>query len=307
MKKHFLTIPKRNALAGFLFISPFILGFILFFLKPMVQSIRFVFEKVGFADGGGFSEEWIGLENLRYIFTEDPEFNKALVNSLLQMLYIVPIVLIAALFFAMIINQKFFGRVLVRAVFFLPVIITSGVVMSVIKGDAFAASLIGSSEGMQAAESTVSATSFGLQEILINMGLNSTIVEYFTAISNGLFDLLWRTGIQMIIFLAGLQSIPNTLYEASSMEGASAWENFWMITFPMLTPILMVNLVYTVIDCFTDSTNEVMNLIMLAGKSHKFAESSAMSWVYFLIVGCVLGIVAIIYASSQRRNKNYGG
>ncbi len=307
MKKSFLTIPRRNALAGVLFISPFILGFILFFLKPMIQSVRFVFEKVGFADGGGFSEEWIGLENLRYIFTEDPDFNKALVNSLLQMLYLVPIVLIAALFFAIIINQKFFGRTLVRAIFFLPVIITSGVIMSIIKGDAFASSLITSSEGMQATETAVSATSFGLQELLINMGLNSTIVEYFTTISSSLFDLMWRTGIQMIIFLAGLQSIPSTLYEASAMEGASAWENFWMITFPMLTPMLMVNLVYTVIDCFTDGTNEVMNLIMVAGKSHKFAESSAMSWVYFLIVACILGIVAAIYGYSQRRNKSYGG
>lgn len=103
----------------------------------MIQSVRFVFEKVGFADGGGFSEEWIGLENLRYIFTEDPDFNKALVNSLLQMLYLVPIVLIAALFFAIIINQKFFGRTLVRAIFFLPVIITSGVIMSINKGRCF--------------------------------------------------------------------------------------------------------------------------------------------------------------------------
>ncbi len=300
MKKRFFTIPRQNATAGILFISPFIIGFLLFFLKPMVQSVKFIFHDVQFADTGGFEQKWVGFKNLLYVFTEDPDFNKALVNSLLQMLYLVPVVLIAALFFAIIVNQKFMGRTLVRAIFFLPVIITSGVVMSVIKGDAFATSLITSSEGMQA---SVSATSFGLQELLINLGLSSEIVEYFTTISGNLFDLMWRTGVQMIIFLAGLQSIPSSLYEASAMEGASAWENFWMITFPMLMPMIMVNLVYTVIDCFTDSTNEVMQLIMTAGKSHKFSESSVMSWTYFLIVGSILGIIGAVYVLVQRRSQ----
>lgn len=299
-----MTISRRNALAGFLFIAPFLVGFAVFFLVPVIQSVVFIFQDVTFAaEGGGFDSPWYGLGNLNYIFNEDPDYKKALAGSLGQVAYQVPVVLIASLFLAIILNQKFRGRTVVRAIFFLPVIITSGVVMSVIQGDVFASTLISSSEGMT---TSISPTSFGLQELLIRTGLSSEIVEYFTSISSNLFDLLWRTGIQMIIFLAGLQSIPGALYEASSIEGASAWENFWMITFPMLIPMMMVNLVYTIVDTFTDSTNEVMMMATNTGISGKLGRASAMNWTYFLVVAAVLGIVAAIYVRAGRRGRKSG-
>ncbi|MDD4327776.1 MAG: ABC transporter permease subunit, partial [Eubacteriales bacterium] len=110
-----------------------------------------------------------------------------------------------------------------------------------------------------------------------------------------------RTGIQMIIFLAGLQTIPPSLYEASSIEGASAWENFWMITIPMISPMILVNLVYTVVDVFTDSTNSVMMMVSTSLKSQAFANAAAMAWIYFAIVGVALAIVVAIYSRMMRK------
>lgn len=296
MKKPRLTIEGRKAMTGRLFILPFTIGFLLFFFKPAMESLIFVFSDVQIKLGG-FSADFVGLKNLKYIFTEDPDFNKNLVAATISLLYKVPVVIIASLFFAIVLNSKFRGRTVVRAVFFLPVIIASGVIMEIINSDTFATSLISSSEGM---DSAVTASSFGLTNILIDMGLSSTVVEYFSYISSNLYDLMWRTGIQMIIFLAALQSISPALYEASSIEGASSWENFWMITIPMISPMILVNVVYTIIDTFTDSSNEVMSQISEIFSAQQYDRAAAMSWIYFLIIGLLLGAVLFITSRGQR-------
>lgn len=296
MKKPHMTISGRRAMTGRLFVLPFYIGFLLFFLKPAFESLTFAFSDVTL-QRGGFDVTFSGLKNLQYIFQTDPDFAKNLVASLTSLLYTVPVVIIASLFFAIVLNAKFHGRTVVRAIFFLPVIIASGVVMEIINSDTFASGLISSSQGMDTA---VTSTSYGLTELLIQMGLNEDIVSYFSYISSNLYDLMWRTGIQMIIFLAALQSISPALYEASSIEGASAWENFWMITIPMITPMILVNIVYTIIDTFTDSANAVMDQITSVFREQQYARSAAMSWVYFLIIGVILGIVLLISARANR-------
>ncbi|MBS5480708.1 MAG: carbohydrate ABC transporter permease [Acutalibacteraceae bacterium] len=296
MKKPHMTISGRRAMTGRLFVLPFYIGFALFFLKPAVESLTFAFSDVTIKRGG-FDVVFSGLKNLRYIFQTDPDFTKNLVASLTSLLYTVPVVIIASLFFAIVLNAKFHGRTVVRAIFFLPVIIASGVVMEIINSDTFASGLISSSQGMDAA---VSASSYGLTELLIQMGLSEDIVSYFSYISSNLYDLMWRTGIQMIIFLAALQSISPALYEASAIEGASAWENFWMITIPMIAPMILVNIVYTIIDTFTDSANAVMDQITTVFRDQQYSRAAAMSWVYFLIIGVILGVVLFISARSGR-------
>lgn len=302
MKKPKLTIEGRKAMTGRLFVLPFYFGFAFFFLRSALQSLTFVFSDVQLRPGG-FLTKWVGLNNLKYIFLSDPDFNKNLVSAVTALLYKVPVVIISSLFFAIILNSKFRGRTFIRAVFFLPVIIASGVVMEIINSDTFATSLITASAGM---ESTVSATSYGITSLLIDMGLNANIVEYFSYISSNLYDLMWRTGIQMIIFLAALQSISPALYEASSIEGASAWENFWMVTVPMITPMILVNVVYTVIDTFTDSANEVMDQISSVFTSQQYDRAAAMSWVYFIIIGIILSIVLFAFSriDAPERRKN---
>lgn len=296
MKKPHMTISGRRAMTGRLFVLPFYIGFLLFFLKPAVESLTFAFSDVTIKRGG-FDVVFSGMKNLRYIFQSDPDFTKNLVASLTSLLYTVPVVIIASLFFAIVLNAKFHGRTVVRAIFFLPVIIASGVVMEIINSDTFASGLISSSQGMDAA---VSASSYGLTELLIQMGLSEDIVSYFSYISSNLYDLMWRTGIQMIIFLAALQSISPALYEASAIEGASAWENFWMITIPMIAPMILVNIVYTIIDTFTDSANAVMDQITTVFRDQQYSRAAAMSWVYFLIIGVILGVVLFISARSGR-------
>ena len=299
MKKPHLTIEGRKALSGRLFILPFTVGFILFFLKPALESLLFVFNVVSLKVGG-FTMEFVGMKNLKYIFLTDPDFNKNLVSSMTSLLYKVPVIIIASLFFAVVLNAKFRGRTLVRAIFFLPVIIASGVVMEIINSDTFATSLISSSEGMK---STVTASSYGLTSLLVDMGVSEKVVSYFSYISSNLYDLMWRTGIQMIIFLAALQSISPVLYEASSMEGASAWENFWMITIPMISPMILINVIYTIIDTFTDSANVVMNQINSVFADQQYDRAAAMSWVYFLVIGLLLALVLFISTRGQRAER----
>ena len=299
MKKPKLTIEGRKAMSGRLFILPFTIGFLLFFLKPALESLTFVFNDVSLKVGG-FTMQFVGLKNLKYIFLTDPDFNKNLVSSMTSLLSTVPVGIIASLFFAIVLNSKFHGRTFVRAVFFLPVIIASGVVMEIINSDTFATSLISSSEGMK---TTVSASSYGLTSLLVDMGLNEKVVEYFSYISSNLYDLMWRTGIQMIIFLAALQSISPSLYEASEVEGASAWENFWMITIPMISPMILINVVYTIIDTFTDSANVVMDQINSVFADQQYDRAAAMSWVYFLIIGLLLAIVLLLSSRGQRSER----
>ena len=124
MKKPKLTIEGRKAMSGRLFILPFTIGFLLFFLKPALESLTFVFNDVSLKVGG-FTMQFVGLKNLKYIFLTDPDFNKNLVSSMTSLLYKVPVVIIASLFFAIVLNSKFHGRTFVRAVFFLPVITKS--------------------------------------------------------------------------------------------------------------------------------------------------------------------------------------
>lgn len=192
MKKPKLTIEGRKAMTGRLFILPFTIGFLIFFLRSAFQSLMFVFNDVSLKPGG-FDMKWVGLKNLKYIFLTDPDFNKNLVSATVSLLYQVPVIIIAALFFAIILNAKFRGRTFVRAVFFLPVIIASGVIMEIINSDTFATSLITSSEGM---DTTVTASSYGLTSLLVDMGLGEKVVGYFSYISSNLYDLMWRTGIR---------------------------------------------------------------------------------------------------------------
>lgn len=286
-------------MTGRLFVLPFYIGFALFFMRSAIQSLMFVFNDVSLKPGG-FEMVWTGIKNLKYIFTVDPDFNKNLVSSIGALFYQVPVIIIAALFFAIILNSKFKGRTFVRAVFFLPVIIASGVIMGIINSDTFATSLITSSEGM---DTTVTASSYGLTSLLVDLGLGEKVVSYFSYISSNLYDLMWRTGIQMIIFLAALQSISPALYEASSIEGASAWENFWMVTIPMITPMILVNVVYTIIDSFTDSANSVMTQIQKFFSDQQYDRAAAMSWVYFLVIGIILGIVLFIASAGNRAER----
>ena len=287
MKKN-RTLYARQALTGNLFCIPIYIGAVLFLILPIIRSIIYVFAQVH-PELGSMSVELIGLENIRYIFREDPDFITNLIASVTNLLYKVPFILIVSLFLAIVVNQKFMGRTLVRAIFFLPTVVASGVVISIIQGDALSATMMSSEETAGIFNSTI------LTDFLRETGLNGAIVDYFTSITNHIFDLLWKTGVQVLMFLAALQNISPSLYEASAVEGATGWENFWMITFPMLVPIMLVNTVYTVVDTFTDVSGGVMGQIVGTIGNIEYGKASAMGWTYTLVILLVLGIVFYIF------------
>ncbi len=281
-----LTIEQRTALNGHLYVLPFYIGFIFFFLTPIIKSISYVFCNVSF-DVTGVLTEFTGLENLKYIFNKDLDFKGNLVTSVTALLWKTPVILILSLLLAMIANINMTGKGVIRSVFFLPVILSSGVVLDTIREDDIAGLMMRGSV-VSANGSVVSSNS--LANMLEQAGLSISIVNLFINISNNIFDLLFNCGIPMLIFLSGLQEISPSLYEASSVEGATAWDNFWKITFPMIMPVALINLVYIIVDNFASSSNLVMQQVLSSVELLKLGEASAMVWVFCAIIAVIFAV-----------------
>jgi len=290
LKKSRLSLTTREALKGHIFLIPFYIGILVFFAGPLIQSIQFAFQDVK-PQVGFYEVSNVGGYNFNYIFNKDANFKINLIESLTELAWKLPVVIVSSLFFAILINRKFHGRVFVRAVFFLPVIIASGLVMNIVQGDQIAgAALSGSAvAGGEVSQSTA------LANMLSGIGLNDKIIGTVTTITDSMFSTIWQTGIQTVIFLAGLQGIPASLYEASAVEGATAWENFWKITLPMLLPIMLVNIVYTVVDSLVNTKNAVMLQVLNDTNNARYGTASAMAWSYFLIIAVILLAIMIVF------------
>lgn len=278
---------KKKGLVGYAFIASWLIGFFLMYAKPLLESLVYTFHSLT-VTSNGFEKEFVGLKNYIYAFSQDPDFVRILLTSFKDILYQTPTILVFSLLVALMLNPKFRGRGLMRGVFFLPVIIASGVVIDIINGDAMSTVLMSGEKSGQLFE--VDA----FYEMLLGMGLGESVVSTIVGVANDIFKLSWQSGIQITLILAGLQSVSPTLYEAASIDGGTKWEVFWFITFPMLTPILMVTLVYTVVDMFTAYSNPVMQTILEWGNKLNFAYSSTIAWLYFAVIGAVLGLVFLI-------------
>lgn len=283
-QKRRLTLVQRRAVHGFLFVLPWIIGFLGFFLRPLFNSLLYVFNSTTIQPGG-LELNFIGLDNFYRAFFTDTKFLPHLFSQLGSVVTEVPTILAFSLLMAVIINGKFKGRTLVRSIFFLPVICGSGLILSIIQGDAMSNSILEGSRSSMLFQTT------GLESILINMGLTQEIVNTLMGIVSNIFVLTWKSGIQILLFMAGLQTVSPSLYESAKIEGATAWETFWKVTLPMIGPMLVLNLIYTVIDNFTDYSNDVMQYIYGFGKSLDFSYSAALSWIYFILVLVIVGIV----------------
>lgn len=286
-----MTEVQRRSRAGFLFVLPFTIGFLSFYLQPLLTSIGYTFRNVQPKKGGGVSDTWIGLGNYQWLFTDNADYPKALLNCFKDMLINTPVIIIFSLFIAVILNQKFRGRMFARAIFFMPVIISSGLVMGIMNGDTQMAEV-------QTDTSSAIFTASGMVEILEGMNMPETIISVFTSIVSQIFDTLWKCGIQILLFLAALQSVSPSLYEAAKIEGASGWESFWKVTFPNVTPIILVNVIYTIIDTITDSSNELMSTINSTAFDNLFySRASAMAWIFFVILLALIGVIFLISRS----------
>lgn len=292
-KKNPLRLTRRTKLSitGYLFVSPFIIGFLMFILQPLITTVRMSFSEVKIDTvNSGFILNSVGIANYVRALTEDAKFNRYLVESLEGMALHVPMVTMLSLFLAVMLNRKFPGRGAVRAIFFLPVILTSGVLLSIEANNALLASMEDTQESLEAA---TSITTY-LEEIMIGIFGELEIIDALLAAINQIYDIVIASSIQTVIFLSGLQSINGSLYEAAQIEGCTAWETFWKITFPMISPLILVNWIYGIVDYAMRSDNILITHVESFRATLDYGFASAMSLTYSLCVVIVVAISSLI-------------
>lgn len=302
IKKSRISYEKKKGLYGYGFIAIWIIGVIYMFIVPIFKSAWYSMcytELVTTADqaaqrgmtSAGIYTEWNNFGNYEEALFKNQDYLPKLTESLGAMVPQVIVVMIFSLFIALLLNQKFRGRTFARAAFFLPVLVATGPVLAVIKGDI---STNGISSGEQFSALFQTDLVDELLQFLGIYNLNQQLTMTIQTITSDIFNLLWSAGIQILIFLAALQQIPVSAKEAASMEGATGWEFFWKITFPMISPMILANLIYTVIDTFIDSENPVMSIVLAQSRGLRYGLSAAMAWIYFLIVAVALAIIVAI-------------
>ncbi len=299
-----MSLSTKRMIMGYIFILPWFIGFLLFYVRSFYMTGQFSLSKLTVnANVGGYSLEFVGLENYIYAFREHGSFKQVLTTSVGNMLIDVPLVTFFSLFVAMLLNKKFPGRAVFRAIFFLPVILNSGAITAMME---LAETMMNGGISAQAAEVTGDTSNLAfdvdyLINMFINLGIPSSVLGYLSTAVGRINDIIKASGVQIIIFIAALQSIPSSMYEVAKIEGATAYETFWKVTFPMVMPHIITNVVYTIVDGFTNS--EVVNLAYTtAFDSKNYGLSSAFSVVSSVITCAILVIVVTLI---QKRTFYY--
>jgi ABC-type sugar transport system permease subunit len=237
-----------------------------------------------------------------------------LTSGIRQLLIDIPAIVIFSLFMAVLLNQKMIGRAAFRAILFVPVILSTGLIAEIDASNTlqdYMSETSGISTGAESTSNTSSSDIISAADVTIlfeSMRIGTGLVSYITQLVNDVYDIINRSGVQILIFLAGLQSISPAVYESCSIDGATTWETFWKITFPMISPMILVNTIYTVIDSFTSTSSTVMSYILNVydnGGAQSRVQSTAMGWIYFLIVLAIIAVVSGVlsaYIFYQRRD-----
>ena len=303
MKKSKLTLLQKRNLKGFLFIIPWLVGFIWFYARSLFLTTRFSFSELSVNPSGGYDLEFAGLDNFIYAFRAHGTYKQILTSSVGNMLIDIPLIIFFSLFMAIMLNQKFKGRTLVRAIFFLPVILNSGAILDAME---LARTMMSggvsnaSKELIEAASENAVNLEYYIQ-MFSNLGIPDKLIEYVAGAVGRISDIISASGVQIVIFIAALQSIPSSLYEVSKIEGATTYETFWKVTFPMVMPHIITNVVYTVVDSFTKS--DVVELAYeTAFKQNNYGLSSVFSLVSTLVT-CL--ILVLVVRAIQKRTFYY--
>lgn len=274
-----MTMKTRRSIEGLIFVLPWLIGAALFFVYPLIQSIRYSFsEMVSLA---GTELRWIGWDNYEYLLNGP---TTSYIEAFLTQVYNTPIntviTLVFSLIIAMLVNRDMKGKGAFRTIFFIPVLLGTGFIMETLLGVGVGDVVTNSSDSM-------------LTNILMK-AIGGQFATYVTEFLSRITIILWKSGVQIILFLAGLQSISGSLYEASRVDGATEWENFWKITLPLITPIILLNIIYTMIDSFTDSSNEIMALIAKCIENGQLCQGAAMGWLYFAFTFLICMLALLI-------------
>lgn len=301
-RKKIVSLDRKKARAGWIFVLPFAIGFLFVYLPIIFNSIYMSFCEIYYLADGPVTE-WVGLANYKYALTENPNFVMELTTGLKTLAFEVPAIIIFSLFMAVLLNQKMVGRAAFRAILFIPVVLSTGIMEIVEMQGAALTSNMGSTSGIDTGSGSSAASeivsAMDIQKLFSSMKIGDGLVEFVAELVNDIFDIVNRSGVQLLIFLAGLQSISPAIYEACRIDGATAWETFWKITFPMISPMILVNGVYTIIDSFTTNNNSVMSFIdkVFQSTGQGQVQSSAMSWLYFIIVMLIILAVVGIFSA----------
>ena len=291
MKNKRPSLEAKRVKVGYLFTLPFIIGAAVAIVYPIIVSVIYSFADIT-ANASGYNIKFVGLGNYNNIFNIDPTFKRILLNTLKSTALNVPVVIIFSFFLASVLNTEFKGRGMARTVLFLPMILNSNLVKSILSGDAVMGSV---TEKSSADTAQISGAFEGfLSRLDIGTGVTDLLVSSVDNITN----ILAMSVIPIIIMLARLQSVSKSVYEASYVEGATKWEVFWKISLPIVSPMILVSVIYCIIDSFTSVDNAVIEKVKAVSFTDlEFGLGSAMAWSYLLIV---LAIVALVYLAVNR-------
>ena len=287
-QKKLAGLEKRKSISGYIFIAPFILGFLLFMFKPMIDSLIMSFQDVQLGANGS-TRVFIGLDNYHSALRVDPDFTRLLTEEFIRLVVYTLAIIVFSFFISLILNQEFKGRSAVRVVFFLPVILSSGVILGLESNNQYMDTL------KQIVEANVEgvSVSVAVESILKTMDIGGAVFDKVFEVIDNIYDVAMASGMQIIIFLSGLQTISSSMYEAASIDGCTKWESLWKITFPMISSLFLVNWIYTIVDFCMRSDNQVISKIQTVMTSKlQYGPASAMSWLYFLFIIVFVGITS---------------
>lgn len=277
---------------GYYFVMHWVIGVIAFVLIPLFTSFYYGLSNIVLTPEG-LQPAFIGLDNYKRLFLQDPYYIDQLVGSLSSLFTSLPIVVALSMVLALILNQKFKGRTAARAVFFLPVIIGSSVVMSLLSGFNMQEGIM-SSSGVGGEQAVTYMSVIDFSAILQRLNLPDALNKLLEGYLSDTFNLIWSCGVQILLFVAGLQTIPEPLYEVGRVEGITAWEQFWYITVPMLGRVILLVIFYTMVELFMEK-GTVVNRAVETLVGQDYASSSALLWPYFALVGVAIGSVVFLY------------
>lgn len=284
--KH-LSLKAQHAKWAWVFLAPWLIGISLFFVWPMAQAVIYSFSRLTIT-AKGFQLDWVALENYTHLFTRDTFFLPNLTEALGKVVPSVLMITAFSLFIAVILKENFIGRSAARTVFFVPVMIASGVIITILKEQVMMSVSTGDNTAaylFQAPDLVNTFAAFGLPDFVLTS---------ITDIVNGFFDLTWKSGVQMLLLLSAINNIPQSFYEAAVLDGAGAWVKFWKITFPAITPSLLVVIIYTIIDSFLDYDNLVMEMIRDYYQNNNYTYSATIGVIYFVCILAFVGLVSLV-------------